>query len=192
MNAALLAVCLFAAAPGGAPVADFSGRWTIDEKASGDLFAAIDAGAGQGQLRGSTLVGNVPTLFPRSSTRTSTERMELREFLRGQVVALRELEIEQSAVELKTIHDGDGVRIFRFDRPSAGGTAAGTRVVRRTRWHEGQLVLESVGEKSKLIEMLTPLPQRDQLIYVIRLEMDLLEAPVELRLIYTRQPTPQP
>ena len=112
--------------------------------------------------------------------------MELRQFLLDSVAALDQMEIEQTAAELKTIHGEDGVRIFYFGREGTGATAAGSKLVRRIRWQEAQIVLESESEKTKLVEILTLLPAGDQLVHALRMESDLFEKPLDLRLFYVR------
>ncbi len=54
-------------------------------------------------------------------------------------------------------------------------------------------MLESAGGKTKVVEVLTLVPSRNQLIHLLHLEMDLLKAPIDLKLVYDRDtasPTP--
>jgi hypothetical protein len=50
-------------------------------------------------------------------------------------------------------------------------------------------VLESRGEEGRFLELLTPVPTRNQLTYALRLEHKLLKAPLEVSLVYDRADT---
>ena len=109
----------------------------------------------------------------------------MREFLLATVPALQTVLIEQTAQEVKTVHGETGVRIFNLTRTSAGTSAlGGETVTRQARWQGTQLVLESKGKESRLVELLTLVPTRSQLVYALRLEHKLLKAPLEFNLVY--------
>jgi len=168
-----------------APKPSFAGSWTLDHKRSDDATLRVNESAGSRYLSGAAGIGGI-TLFPRSSTRTEVERVELRQFLLDGLPALDAMVIEQTPAELKTVHGEDGVRIFYFGREAAGSNAAGGRLVRRIRWQGTQIVLESESEKTKVVEIMTLLPSGDQLIHALRMESDLFEKPLDLRLFYVR------
>jgi hypothetical protein len=102
------------------------------------------------------------------------------------VTALAHLEIEQSADEVKVIQGEDGVRLFYAKRDSTGASRDGTKLTRRMRFEGEQLRLESVSEKKRTIEVLSLIPARSQLIHAIHYENELLNKPLELKLVYDR------
>ena len=79
------------------------------------------------------------------------------------------------------------MRIFNLTRASAGASAWGAdKVTRQARWQGTQLVLESKGKDGQFTEVITLVPARNQLTYAVRLEQKLLEAPLEMSLVYDR------
>lgn len=187
--AVCLALCApLIATPAASPGADapnFSGVWTLNRQQSDDAAARIKEAAGSQYVAGAPSWGS-ETLFSWSSFKEGA-RVDLRQFLLDGVPALASLEIEQTAVELRTIHGEDGVRIFNLTRATAGTSAAtGEKVTRQAYWKGPQAVLESKTGKSRLDEVLTLVPGRDQLIHAIRFQTELFKSPLELRLVYDR------
>jgi hypothetical protein len=163
-----------------------SGVWKLNHELSGDIEGKIKAAAGSKYMSGGPSWAT-ETWFPWGTDFSEHQRLQVRDVLLATVPALEALEIEQTAQEVKTIHGEDGVRIFNLTRASAGTSALGAeKVTRQARWQGGQLVLESKGKDSKFTEVITPVPARSQLTYAVRLEQKLLEAPLELTLVYDR------
>jgi hypothetical protein len=169
---------------------DFSGHWTINRSLSDDAAAKIAEVAGPDTVSGARTFGG-QVFFPHASYGKDVDRLDLRQFLLDAVASLDATEIRQRPDELKSIH-GDEVRIFYFKRASSGESVAGATLTRRIRWQGEQLVLESEGEKTKLIEVLTLVPARNQLIEAVRYEADVFKKPLELKLVYDRAPRPNP
>ena len=165
---------------------DLSGTWKLNRQLSDDIEAKIKAAAGSKYMSGGPSWAT-ETWFPWGTKFSENQRLEVREVLLATVPALEALEIEQTAQELKTIHGEDGVRIFNLTRASAGTSALGTdTVTRQARWQGTQLVLESKGKESTFTEVISLVPARSQLTYAVRLEQKLLEAPLEMSLVYDR------
>jgi hypothetical protein len=188
---ALLALlALRAGTPGAAQTApDFSGEWTLNRVLSDDAAAKVKEVAGPDVMTGAKTVGG-QTFFPRASYGREVDRVNLRQFLLEAVTGLAELEIEQTAEEVKTIHGEDGVRIFSLKRESGGTGALGVKLVRRARFQGEQLTLESESGKTKLLEVLTLVPARKQLVHALRYEAEAFPKPLELRLVYDRAASP--
>ena len=110
--------------------------------------------------------------------------MELRKVILGILPALAEIDIEQSATEITLIDAEDNVRIFYFGREHVREGRLGKKLRCTTEWKGEQLVVTEVSEKSRLIEVLTAVPARKQLLHVVRLEDGRLKTPLELRLVY--------
>jgi hypothetical protein len=172
--------------PGAAAAAppDFSGSWTLERTRSDDLKARIEEAAGPAEVEGG---GTSPlTILPKSGTRATVERVELREWLLGVAAQLDHLDVEQSAAEIKLFHGEDIARTFYFGRESTRQDGQGNKLKCRTSWKGEQLVLEETGEKGRrIVEMLTLVPSASLLIQTIRFEDGLLKKPLELRLVYT-------
>jgi hypothetical protein len=183
-----LAVALLAVfgAGAGAEPPDLSGAWTLNPSLSQDFAEKIKAAAGSASMSGGPSWAT-ETWIPWTGGFSEGQRVGLREFLLATVPAFQTLEIEQSALEVKTVHGEDGVRIFNLTRSSAGTSAlGGETVTRQARWQETQLVLESKGKEGRFLELFAPVPERGQLSYVLRLEHKLLKAPLEVSLVYDR------
>jgi len=163
-----------------------SGTWKLNHQLSEDIEAKIKAAAGSQYMSGGPSWAT-ETWFPWGTSFSEGQRLQVRDVLLATVPALEGLEIEQTAQEVKTIHGEDGVRIFNLTRASAGTSALGAeKVTRQARWQGTQLVLESKGKDSKFTEVITLVPARNQLTYAVRLEQKLLEAPLEMSLVYDR------
>ncbi len=179
-----LAGLLLARAAAAAPP-DFNGEWRLDKAASDDVAARIGEAAGSQYVSSAKGFGSF-TIFPWTSF-SEGQRVLLRDALLAGVAAFDRLEIEQKGDEVKTIHGEDGVRIFNLRRASAGtSVVTGEKVRREARWQGEQLVLESSSGKLKTLEVLTRYAERDQVIEVFRIEMELLQKPIELKLVYER------
>ena len=61
-------------------------------------------------------------------------------------------------------------------------------MTRSTRWQGEQLVLESQSGEAKLIELLTLVVSRNQLIHALHYEAKALKKPLELKLVYDKMP----
>ena len=165
---------------------NLSGAWKLNRELSDDIVAKINAVAGSQYVSGGPNWA-AETWFPWGTSFGEGQRLGVREFLLATVPVLQALEIEQTAREVKTIHGETGVRIFNLTRASAGTSAmSGERVTRQARWQGQQLALESKGKDSRLSELLTLVPARNQLTYALRLEQEALKAPLEVSLVYDR------
>lgn len=184
---AALASLLLAAAPArAAGPPDFSGEWKLDREASDDVEAKAKQAAGSQSMSGAPSWGSV-TVLPWGSKFSEGQRVMFRDVLLAGVAALADLKIEQTATEIKTIHGDAGVRIFNLGRASTGtAVLTGDKVTRRARWKGEQLVLESSSGKLKTAETLTRYTERDQVIVAFHYEMELLEHPLDLKLVYDR------
>jgi hypothetical protein len=186
---ALLAALLLglpAAAP--ADGTDFSGKWVLDPERSDNLPARVEKAAGPGQVKEGGASGL--TWLPEANTRSEVERVELRDWLLGVASQLDRLEIQQKADEIKLYQGDEIVRIFYFGRESTRNDGRGRKLRCRTRWQGPQLVLEEEGEKdgAKVIEVMTLVPAANQLLHVVRFENRLLKQPLELKMVYVREP----
>lgn len=191
----LAALSFLAAVPGPAdeqavPAAgeptSFAGTWKLAPRISDDVQSKIEAATGGAQLSGAGGIGGVG-LLPSQSTKRDVERIELRQFLLDYMGLLAELEIEQTPGDIKLIR-GEDVRIFYFDREHVRSDHRGRKLQCRTRWQGAQLVIEEQGEadKTRIIDMLTLVPSRNQLIHAIRVETKTLEKPLEVSLAYDK------
>ena len=172
---------------------DFSGAWRINRGLSDDAAAKVKDAAGSAYVQGAPSWAS-ETVLPWGRKFDENERLTLREVLLGAVEGLAAMEVEQTPAEIKMIYGGDALRLFYLKRTGSGSTVlTGETVTRKARWKGEQLVLESEGGKTKVVEVLTLVPSRNQLIHLLHLEMDLLKSPIDLRLVYDRDtssPTP--
>jgi hypothetical protein len=189
LPALLAAVLLALPAWARAAAPDFSGTWLLDHQRSDDAQARVEKAAGPGQVKEGGASGL--TWLPELNTRSEVERVELRDWLLAVVSQLERLEVQQSASEIKLYHGDEIVRIFYFGRESVRNDGRGRKLRGRTRWQGEQLVLEEEGEKdgAKVVEIMTLVPSVGQLLHVVRLENKLLKQPLELKLVYQRDPT---
>lgn len=178
---------------------DFSGEWALNRWLSEDATAKVKEVAGPDMITGAKTGGGQPlgvhvgplrVPVPLASQGREAARISLRQFLLETVAAPDRLEIEQTAEEVKAIRGEDGVRIFKLNRESSGTGVLGTKLVRRARWQGEQLTLESQSGKTKVLEVLTLVPARNQLIHTLRYEAEALGKPLELRLVYDRAASP--
>jgi hypothetical protein len=117
------------------------------------------------------------------------ERVELRDEMLKLVDQLEKLDIEQSATEIKLFLGDDLARTFYFGREHVREDIMGRKLKCRTRWKGQQLVLEEEGDKKRrVIETLTLVPAAGLLVHAVRWEDGLLKKPLEVRLVYTREP----
>jgi len=185
---AVVSLLLACGLPAAADAPDLNGTWTLNKSLSQDIAEKIKAAAGSASTSGGpSWTGATETWIPWSGGSSDGQRVELREFLLAAVPAMQSVEIEQTPDEVKTVHGETGVRNFNLKRASSGsGAISGETVTRQARWQGEQLVLESKGKDSRLVELLTLVPTRNQLNYAIRLEHKLLKAPLEVSLVYDR------
>lgn len=171
--------------------ATLAGSWKLNRGLSDDVAAKIKDAAGSQYMYGGPTWAT-DTWIPWGTSFKDDERVGLREFLLATAPALEAIEIEANAREIKTVHGEAGVRIFNLTRASSGTSGmSGETVTRQARFKGSQLILESRGKESLLTEVLSPVPSRSQLAYVLRLEQKLLKAPLELRLVYDHgEPAP--
>jgi hypothetical protein len=168
---------------------DLSGVWTLNRGLSQDIKEKIKLAAGSASMSGSVSWAT-ETWIPWTGGMSEGQRVEMREFLLATVPAFDQVEIEQTADEVKTIHGESGVRLFNLKRSTSGSSALGGQTVtRHARWEGTQLVLESKGKEGRFLELLTLVPSRNQLTYALRLEHKLLKAPLEVSLAYDRAET---
>jgi hypothetical protein len=185
--AIVLAVC-GAAAAAGAAEPDLRGKWRLDTRRSEDARTRIEQVAGPAQVKGGGASGL--TILPEADTRSEVERVELREWMMGLADQLGRLEVQQTADEVKIYLGDDNVRIFYLTREHVRQDAAGRKLKCRARLEKDRLVLEEVGDKGlKLLEVFTPVPANGWLIHAIRFEHSLLKQPLDLRLVYVKDPS---
>ena len=186
---ALFPALLLAAAPAGAQApADFSGSWVINTKLSDDVKSKVEAAAGPESMTGAHGVGGVG-LLPRPGDVKEAKRVELRQFLLDRVGLYDLVDIKQTATEITIAHGDEDVRIFYFGREHVRNDAQGRKLRCRNRWDGSQLVIEEEGEdKNRVIQVLTAVPQRNQLIHNVRFENPALKEPLDLKLLYDRAP----
>ena len=166
---------------------DFSGSWKINRPLSDDAKAKVAEVAGPDTVAGGGRTLGWNAFLPRDYG-SGVDRVNVRELLMKAISGLEEFEIEQTADEVKTIHGDEGVRIFNLKRPSSGTGGGGVKLTRSTRWQGEQLVLESESGEAKLIELLTLVPSRNQLIDALHYEAKVLKKPLELKLMYDKAP----
>lgn len=165
---------------------DLTGGWRLNPGLSDDIEEKIKLAAGSQSMSGGPSWA-AETWFPWGGGFSEGKRVGLREFLLEMKSYFEALEIEQSATEVRTIHGEDGVRNFNLTRASSGTSAlGGETVTRQAHWQAQQLVLETKGKESKLVELITLVPSRNQLTYAIRFEHKLLKAPLEMSLLYDK------
>jgi hypothetical protein len=164
---------------------DFSGMWKLNHELSEDAAPKIQDAAGSRDVQGRPTWA-AETILPWGRGFNEDERVQLRDVLLGAVRALETLEVDQTASEFKTIHGDAGVRIFYLHRTGTGaGLLTGETVKRHAQWKDDALVLESKSGETKVDETFT-LEKPDQLVHTLHVEMDLLEHPFDLRLVYDR------
>jgi hypothetical protein len=171
----LLACACLAAASGPAPSLaqtppSFAGSWTLNRSLSDDLEAKVLEATG-----GSKTVGQ---------SAQEGKRVELRRIILGILPALGRLEVEQTAQEIKLVDAEDNVRIFYFGREHTRQSRLGSRLRCTTEWQGEQLVVTETSDQGKLIEILTAVPARRQLLHVLRLQHSALPSPLEVKLAY--------
>ena len=171
---------------------DFSGVWKINRGLSDDAAARVKDGAGSAYVQGAPSWAS-ETFLPWGRNFDENERVMLRDVLLGAVEALATVEVEQTPAEIKIIHGEDAVRVFYLKRSGTGSSVlTGEKLARQARWKGEQLVLESKSGKTKVVEVLTLVPSRNQLIHLLHLEMDLLKSPIDLKLVYDREAAAPP
>lgn len=180
-----LAVAAFAALPALAEnPPDYSGSFTLNTKLSDDAVAKVEAAAGSAQLKGGGQ-GEVQRLIPRSTDASEVERVRLREFLLDRASALQDLKIEQTPKEIKIIHGEDDVRIFYFGRDHVRNDRRGRKLQCKSRFEAGRLIVEELGEdKTRIVDVLTLVPSRRQIVYGILFESQNLKEPLQINLVY--------
>jgi hypothetical protein len=165
---------------------DFSGSWRLDPARSDDVKARVEEAAGPAQASGGT---SPLTILPVPGTKASVERVEMREAMLKLVGQLDHLEIEHQPTEIKLFHGDEIARTFYFGRESFREDFMGRKLKCRTKWKDGQLTLEEEGDKGRRrVETLTLVPSAGLLIEAVRWEDGLLKKPLEVRLVYTREP----
>lgn len=181
-------------AAGGALAADppdLSGHWRLERKRSDDARVRIEEVAGPAQVKGGGASGL--TILPEPGTRSEVERVELRQWMLGIAGQLDRMEIQQAPDQIKLFLGDDVVRVFYFGREHLRQDSEGRKLKCRVRWQGSQLLTEEDGEKGfKLREVFTLEPANDWLIQAVRFESPLLKKPLELRLVYAREPAAAP
>ena len=164
-------------------VTHLTGEWTLDRKASDDVQSRIEAATGPGYVKGSERAIRV---LPTGNEKSEVERLELRDTLLGLIGSLDAMEITQGPRDVKLVR-GDDVGIFYFDREHVRNGLHGRKLRCRTSWKGPQLLIEQSGEdKTRVIQLLTLLPEGRRLILVARIEHARLLEPLELKLVYDR------
>jgi hypothetical protein len=169
----------------------FAGRWVLNHALSDEAAAKVKEAAGPDVMTGAHTVGGI-TFLPHSSQKSEVDRVNLRQFLLDTAASLEQVQIEQTSDEVKTIHGEDSVRIFNLKRESTGANELGVKLTRRAYWKGEQLVLESTSGKTKLLEVLTLVPGRDQLVHAMHYEAELFKKPLDIRSVYDRAPKSKP
>ena len=159
------------------PPANLAGHWKLNKGLSDDVEAKALEAAGGRKTVGKDAV--------------EADRLELRTALLGLLPALGSLDIEQSSTEVKLVDAEDNVRIFYFGREHVREGRLGRKVRCSTEWKGSQLVVTEIAEGGKLIELLTSVPSRKQVLHVVRLEDKRLKAPLEIRLAYDAADAPK-
>ena len=165
---------------------DFSGSWRLDRARSDDVKARVEEATGSGQASGGT---SPLTILPVPGTKASVERVELREEMLKLVSQLEKLEIEHGPTDIKLFHGEEIARTFYFGREHFREDFMGRKLKCRSKWKDGQLTLEEEGDKGRRrLETLTLVPSAGLLIEAVRWEDGLFKKPLEVRLVYTREP----
>jgi hypothetical protein len=172
---------------------DFSGKWTLNAKLSESVESKINDAAGGESVKGHTGFGPQGHpgfgIFPVTGLGKDVDRVTLRRVILDAVASLDRIEVSQTPLEIKHVDSQDNVRIFYLTREHVRVGRDGQRVKCHTEWQGEKLVITQEGDSVKLLEVLSRLPGRDQLVYSMRLENDKLKKPLELTLVY--DPTPQ-
>ncbi len=182
-SAAVLA--LFVVAPAPAPASEqtpvLTGTWRLQQGASDNVEERVAAWAGPGKT-----VGHGDWISVGDRSTSEVDRIELRKLLMDRVQTLKDVEITQNEREF-TIVDGEiGVRIFYFDREHVRQTAEGIKLTCRTRWDGPKLVIDEKGERVRILEVFTVVPDGSRLTRSVHLEHKLRKEPLDLRLLYDR------
>jgi hypothetical protein len=165
-----------------------AGTWKLNRDLSENVEEKIKYAAGSEYMQGRPGIG-AETILPWGRKFSEGKRVLLREALLEAVQILETVEIEQTPTEIKTIHGDAGVRIFRFARKSSGTSMLSEETVtRHAEWRDNRLLLASEGDKTKSHEALALDADGRQLTYGLKIEMDLLKHPIELGLVYDREP----
>jgi hypothetical protein len=186
---ALLPAFLLAAAAAHAQApADFSGSWILNARISDDVKAKVEQAAGPASMTGAHGVGGVG-LLPRSGDVKEAKRVELRQFLLDRVGLFDQLDVKQTPDDITIAHGEEDVRIFYFGREHVRNDVQGRKLRCRNRWEGSQLIIEEEGDdKNRVLQVLTAVPQRNQLVHNVRFENSALKEPLELKLLYDRAP----
>lgn len=163
---------------------DYSGTYTLNTKLSDDALAKVEVASGSAQLKGGGQ-GEVQRLIPRSTDASEVERVRLREFLLDRATALQDLKIEQTPKEITIIHGEEDVRIFYFGRDHVRNDRRGRKLQCKSRFEGGRLIVEELGDdKTRIVDVLTLVPSRHQIVYGILFENQHLREPLQLNLVY--------
>ena len=186
----ILGVSVLALGLGAWPLAaqehpNFSGIWQLNGERSDDAVQKINEAAGTADIQGQSGGRGNTLVLPKGNERSEVERIELRNWMLQMEDQFRELEILHAGNEFKTYYGEDGVRIFYLNRPHARTDMKGRVLNCKTRWENGQLVIEQTGEdKTRVFEVYTLMPGGKQLILAVRWESKWLKQPLELRSVY--------
>jgi len=165
-----------------------AGNWKLNHAQSDDAVAKVKDAAGSEYVQGGPSWA-AETVLPWGRKFDEDERVMLRDVLVGAVRGFDQIQVEQTATEIKTIHGEEGLRVFYLNRAAAGtNILTGEKVKRTAQWKGDQLLLESAGGKGTSKETLALAPGGNQLIHSLHIEMDLLKHPIDLRLVYDRAP----
>jgi hypothetical protein len=185
-TAGLLLLC--AATARSAEPPNLSGTWKLNRGQSDDAVAKVKEAAGAEYIQGGPSWA-AETILPWGRKFNEGERVMLRDVLVGAVRSFEQVEVEQTASEIKTIHGEEGLRVFYLKRAAAGTNLVTGETVKRTaQWKGDQLLLESAGAKGASKETLSLAPDGKQLVHSLHIKMDPLKHPIDLRLVYDRVP----
>jgi hypothetical protein len=179
-----------------APAPSLSGRWTLDPEKSENGRAKLQeawrtrGGGGGGGPRGGGHGGG-PGGGPGGGSRGGGGRRGgpgggggdgFRESMRSLMEAPPGLTITQTAEEITIIEEDGRFRALHPDRKEYKGTG-GEKI--QTRWEGAHLVVETKGERGKLVETFEGGPE--ELVTVARIEGGRGE-PMSVRRVYRRAP----
>lgn len=172
---------LLAAALAAQDAPEFTGSWKLNPARSDDAVARIEEAAGPAQVKG----GGRERILPRLGAGEEVDRVRLRQWMLDRIKEFEDVAIEQSPTEFK-IADVESVAIFYFGREHVREIREGAKIRCRSYWKGPQLVIEQTGDKMKTVQVLTLMPNGQQMIQAVRFESSLLKQPLELRRIYDR------
>jgi hypothetical protein len=150
---------------------NLAGKWTRNPALSQDWQARLDAAA------------------PVSDFWKQADRAAQRKFISYVLEASSELEITQTAEEVKLANAADDVQIFYFGRKHKRQGATGVMIDSSITWQADVLVItQEMEDGTKVLVNLTLDEAGKQLVAVIRWENKHLAEPLLVRSVYDRLP----